>query len=154
MPRKPASAHEVQQRRFDGRGRGQRLFHRKQVAAVKHHDAALGDFLRHRHADLLHLDRLAPADEGRRALQRMRFQQLLQVVGQGVVDRRFHVAVKAQQALALRAAAFVVGAVVDVVAQHLFVPAGKGFLAAKVRQHLVPAQPLVAALAADGARRD
>ena len=48
----------------------------------------------------------------------------------------------------------VVRAVLNVVAQHLLVPAGKGFFAAKVSQDFVAAQPFIAAFAADSPRRN
>jgi len=51
----PRSGLHVQQRSLDGRCRGHRFFHREQVAALEHGDAAFGDFFGHGHAHLSHL---------------------------------------------------------------------------------------------------
>ena len=112
------------------------------------------------HADLFDLDRLQPANEGGGAFQGLAFEQGVHDVGQGVVDGGFDVAVEAEVALhggcvvAFVVTFNVVGAVLDVVAQHLVVPLGEGFFAAEVGHHLVLAGPLVFAFAADGAGAD
>jgi hypothetical protein len=78
----------------------------------------------------LHFQRLDAADEGHRAPDRVAPDEAIQVVGQGVVDQGFDVAIKGQHALA----SLVAHAVVHVVGQHLRIPPGKGLLVAEMLQ--------------------
>ena len=104
----------------------------------------------HGHAHLLHFCRLGAAHKSHRAGQRVLAQQAVQVVGQGVVDGGFHVAVKAQHAVgAAIGQGRVFGAVGNVVGQHLGVPQRKGAFVCQVFMHSFGAGPLVAAFLAD-----
>lgn len=98
---------------------------------------------------MAHFYRCTPADERRRAAQRVFEQQRAQVVRQGVVDGGFHVPVK-RQGVAPRAV--IVQAVGDVVLQHLGGASGQRLFLGKVRQCFGGVGPAGAPLAADAPR--
>ena len=104
-------------------------------------------------ASLPALGRAGAADVGHRAAWRVALQHAAQVVGQGVVDARFNLAVKGQAHAVRHGLRIGFHAGRDVVAQHLGLPARKGRLARKVLPGCIARRPLPAPLAGNAARR-
>ena len=119
------------------------------MGAVEHHDAAFDDLVGQVGASLAHFGRVRTADESDGAFEGFALEQAVEFVRQAVVDGGFDVAVKAEHALA----AFVVGAVLDVVLQDLRVPAGKGFFVRKALHRRLGIGPVVATFLADATGR-
>jgi len=105
--------------------------------------------VRHGHTHLLHFQRFGTAQKTHRAAQRVPAQQPIEVVRQGVVNGGLDVPIEAQHTARPLRGVGVVGGVVDVVAQHLRVPAGKSLLALKVRQRAAGVGPGIAPAPAD-----